>query len=131
MRSRTATRPVPLLSFALLASAAILLSACSSAPKPTSEMALAKSSVDRVISTPNTAQAAPVELQSARDKLLRAERAMANKDYVEARRLAQQAEADARLAESKASAATSRQALDEVRRANQALTNELNLRAPR
>ena len=107
------------------------LGACSSTPPPREEMAVAKTTVDRVTTAPGTAAAAPVELQSARDKLARAERAMANKDYDEARRLADEAQADARLAEAKSQAARSEQAVQELQGSVRALNEELQRRAPR
>jgi hypothetical protein len=48
---------------------------------------------------------APLEMASAQDKLTRANQAMAAKDYSVARELANQAQADAKLAQSKASSA--------------------------
>ena len=78
-------------SIALLAASAALLAACSSAPVPREQMAVAKSAVERVNANPGIVSSAPVELQAARDKLARAERAMSNRDYVQARRLAEQA----------------------------------------
>lgn len=112
-----------------LLAATAALAACSSVPVPTAEMALARSALDRAGASPAVVATAPVELQQARAKLTRAEAALADKRYTEARRLAEEAEADARLAESKASARRSLEALDEVRRANQALGDEL-LRRP-
>lgn len=103
---------------------AATLAACSSKP-PTAEMAVARSTLDRVVTQPNVAANAPVELQQARDKLARAERALANKEHTEARRLASEAEIDARIAESKANLAQNQAALEEVRRANTALDDEL------
>ena len=94
--------------------AALALGACSGTPAPREEMAVAKTTVDRVTTAPDTAAAAPVELQAARDKLSRAERAMADKDYDQARRLAEQAQADARLAEAKAQATRSERAVNEL-----------------
>ena len=74
--------------------------------------------------------AAPVELQAARDKLSRAERAMADKDYDQARRLAEQAQADARLAEAKAQATRSERAVNELQDSVRALNEELQRRSP-
>ncbi|RRD40848.1 DUF4398 domain-containing protein [Comamonadaceae bacterium OH3737_COT-264] len=108
---------------------ACALAGCSSVPAPTAEMAVARSTLDRVVTQPSVAAAAPVELQQAREKLARAEQALAEKKHLQARRLAQEAQADAQLAESKANAAKNQAALDEVRRANQALSDEL-LRQP-
>ena len=95
--------------------AALALTACSSTPPPTEEMAVGRSTLQRVSAAPHVAADAPVELQRARDKWVQAEKAMTDKDYVQARRLATEAAADARLAESKADAATSAASLQQVR----------------
>lgn len=95
---------------------ALALAACaSSKDAPNSEMATAEDAVNRVVATPTVATAAPIEMQSAREKLARARRAMANEDYDEARRYAEEARVDARLAESKVAAARSERALQEIR----------------
>lgn len=95
---------------------ALVLTACaSSKDAPKSELATAEDAVNRVVSTPTVATAAPIEMQSARDKLARARRAMANEDYDEARRYAEEARVDARLAESKVAADRSERALQEIR----------------
>jgi predicted S18 family serine protease len=107
------------------------LAACSSVPAPVEQMAVTRATVERVSASPNAVEAAPVELGQAREKLARAERAMNDKDYVAARRLATEAEADARVAESRASAARGERALKEVRDSIVALQDEINRRAPR
>lgn len=90
----------------------VMASACSS-PPPREEMAVGRASVERA--TGPAAAEAPMELAMARDKIARANVAMANKDYGEARRLAAEADADAQLAEAKARATRSEQALAQVR----------------
>ena len=72
-----------------------------------------------------------LDLQSARDKLTRAQKAMDNKDYVQARRLAEQANVDAQLAEAKNTTARSQQAVQEVQNSVRELDSELQRRAPR
>ena len=112
-----------------VAAAAVALAGCATrADAPNSELATAQSSVDRVSATPTIATAAPVEMQSARDKLNLAQRAMANKDYEQARRYAEQAEVDARLAESKVAASRSEQALREIQESIRGLTTEIDRR---
>ena len=106
------------------------LVACSSLPPPVEQMAVTRSTVERVSSAPNAVDAAPVELSQAREKLARAERAMNDKDYVTARRLGAEAEADARVAESRASALRGERALKEVRDSIRSLQDEINRRAP-
>ena len=112
----------------LMASA---LTACSTIPPPVEQMAVTKSAVDRASSSPNAVEAAPVELQKAREKLDRAQRAMTEKDYVLARRMAEEAEVDARVAESRASSARGERALKEVQESIRALQDEINRRALR
>ena len=109
---------------------AATLAACSSLPPPVEQMAVTRTTVERVSSAPNAVDAAPVELSQARDKLARAERAMNEKDYVTARRLGAEAEADARVAESRASAMRGERALNEIRNSIRALQDEINRRAP-
>ncbi len=98
----------------LLAAATVaLLAACASTPPPREQLAVGRAAVDRA-SGPAAAEA-PVELAAARDKMERANLAMANKDYPLARQLAEQAEADATLAEAQSRTARSDRALTEVR----------------
>ena len=111
--------------------AAGTLAACSSTPPPNEEMAVGRATLQRVSAAPNVAADAPVELQRARDKWVQAEKAMTDKDYVQARRLATEAAADARLAESKADAATSAASLKQVQDGIRALDEEIKRRSVR
>lgn len=106
------------------------LVACSSLPPPVEQMAVTRTTVERVSSAPNAVDAAPVELSHAREKLARAERAMNDKDYVTARRLGAEAESDARVAESRASAMRGERALKEIRDSIRSLQDEMSRRAP-
>ena len=110
--------------------AILLVAACSSLPPPVEQMAITRTTVERVSAAPTSVEAAPVELSQARDKLARAERAMNEKDYVSARRLSAEAEADARVAESRASAMRGERALKEIRDSIRSLQDEINRRAP-
>ena len=108
------------------------LSGCATVPAPPVEqMAVSRSAVERVSSSPNVADAAPVEMQQARQKLERAQRAMNDKDYALARRMAEEAEVDARVAEARTSSARGERAMKEVQESNRALQEEINRRAPR
>lgn len=111
--------------------AAATLAACSSTPPPTEEMAVGRSTLQRVSAAPKVAADAPVELQRAREKFVQAEKAMSDKEYVQARRLATEAAVDARLAESKADAATSAAAMQQVQDGIRALQEEINRRSSR
>lgn len=119
----------PLLRTAAAAVALGALAACSSTPKPTDEMAVSRASLDRIAAMPEVAANAPVELQRARDKWLQAQRAMDHKDYKEARRLATEAEADARLAESRAEAVDSARTLQQVQGSIRSLQQEIEHRS--
>lgn len=107
-----------------------VIAACSSLPPPVEQMAVTRTTVERVSSAPSAVDAAPVELSQAREKLTRAERAMLDKDYVAARRLSAEAEADASVAESRASAMRGERALKEIRDSIRSLQDEINRRAP-
>ena len=107
------------------------LAACSSTPAPTEQMAVTRTTVDRVAAAPAVAANAPVELQKAREKLMQAERAMATEDYTAARRLAAEAEVDARVAETRADAARNATNLAQVQVSIRALQEEIQRRSPR
>lgn len=102
---------------------ALLLAACASAPVPKEQMAVSRVVVERANSS--AAAEAPAELAAARDKLARADVAIANKDHALARQLAEQAEADAALAEARARSSRADRALAELRDSIRALQEEL------
>lgn len=120
-----AQRARPLAAFAAVAALAIVtLAGCASTGDlPREEMAVARAAVDRAAG-PAGADA-PVEVSQAREKLERATAAVARKDYDVARRLAEQAEVDANLAEAKSHSARSDRALQEVREGIRQLREEI------
>src|SRR5690349_12571803 len=82
-----------------LAAGTLALAACAnSTPAPTETVALADSNI-RNAETAGAVQHSPVELNMAREKLEGARREMQKGDNEAARRLAEEAEVDARLAE--------------------------------
>lgn len=107
------------------------LAACSSTPAPIEQMAVSRTTVTRVAAAPAVATSAPVEMQRAREKLVQAEKAMTAEDYVMARRLAAEAEVDARVAETRADAASNAANLAQVQDGIRALQEEINRRSPR
>lgn len=109
MTQRPRFTPASLASLLLAAA----LTGCASAPPPDVPLALSQSAVDRAAGS--AATDAPEELASARDKLARARLAYAAKNYTEAHQLAEQAEADAGLAEARARSVRADRALAEVR----------------
>ena len=91
----------------ILGVAAMLsLAACASSQKApaTADVAVSRNAVDNAVSA-GAADAAPAEVNAARAKMLRANEALAAKDYTLARQLATEAQADAKLAQSKAGSA--------------------------
>ncbi|WP_334187821.1 DUF4398 domain-containing protein [Noviherbaspirillum sp.] len=89
--------------FVGMCGAALVLSAgCSSMKTPaTASVAVSKAAVADAAGA-GGAQYAPVDMNSAREKLALANKAMADKDYKQANELANQAQADAKLAQGKA-----------------------------
>jgi len=108
-----------------------VLAACSSTPAPTEQMAVTRTTVNRVAAAPAVATNAPVDLQRAQEKLIQAEKAMSQEDYRNARRLAAEAEVDARVAETRADAARNASNLAQVQDSIRALQDEINRRSPR
>ncbi|ARU31286.1 hypothetical protein CAP31_06055 [Sulfuriferula sp. AH1] len=104
---------------------AILLTGCKSAPPPTAEVAVTKATVSDA-ATAGAAEYAPEEMKSAREKLDRANQAMAAKDYKLAKQLSIEAQADAELARSKANSAKAQQAADALQDDIRVMREELD-----
>lgn len=108
----------------LLPLAFVFVTACASTPPPTIELAAA----DAAIGAAGEAGArdfAPVEIGFAEDKRRAAAAALDDRDYVAARRLALQAEADAALAQAKSRAAAGRNAVQQKSAENATLRRDL------
>jgi len=99
------------------------LGACASTPIPSEKIAVAKASLQRAEQS-GAPELAPVELATARDKLLRAEKAVADHDAKPATDLAEQANVDAQLAEATAMQQKSHKAATEFDASMQALRQE-------
>ncbi|WP_158045197.1 DUF4398 domain-containing protein [Skermanella pratensis] len=112
----------------LVAGAALALAACANnIPAPTEQVTLS----DNIIRNAETAGAveySPVELNMAREKLEAARRQMQDENNAEARRLAEQAEVDARLAELRSRTQTTKEAVAAVQASIDTLRRELNAR---
>jgi hypothetical protein len=76
---------------------AALLAGCAGGTPPETELALARSAMDEA-TRDGAAERAPQQFILAREKLAQAEAASRDEEYTDARRLAEQAEVDARLA---------------------------------
>ena len=112
----------------LLGALAIAVAAvgCASDKTPaTADVAVSRAAVDSATSS-GAADLAPAELTSARDKMMKANQALAAKDYKAAKEWADLAAADAQLAQSKANTAKATSAANEVQQSVNAMRDELN-----
>lgn len=97
---------------AICSAVAVLTAGCSSLKTPaTADVAVSKAAVENASGAGGT-EFAPMEMSSAREKLALANTAMKAKDYKAASELANQAQADAKLAQSKANSAKAQTAAD-------------------
>lgn len=111
----------------VLVGAAILATAgCNSLKTPaTADVAVSKAAVENAAGA-GGAQYAPLEMNAAREKLALANQAMRDKDYKRATELANQAQADAKLAQNKASSVKAQAAADVLQEDIRVLREELN-----
>lgn len=109
----------------MLIAASAMLAACSSIPAPTEQMAVGRSSIEAARSA-GAPEFAPAELAKAQSKYDQAEREMKQERYLEARRLAEQAAVDAKLAQAMAGNARERAAAAQVDQSIQALRIEID-----
>ena len=105
--------------------ACTLLAACASTPPPTEQLAVSTAAVASATSA-GAQEMANAELTMARDKLARANAAVAADHNDRALLLAQQAQVDARLAEVKARSVKAQKAATEVGEGNRVLSEEMN-----
>lgn len=119
-------RQAAVLSCAALIGATLLsLSGCASAPVPTEQLAVSKTQIDSATTAGGT-EFAPLELKMAREKLEAANRAVSEKHYDEAARLAAEAQVDAKLAETKALSAKAQKAVAETQDHLRTILHEVN-----
>ena len=100
-----------------------LATGCAGNP-PKEEIASAQTLVQRA-EQEGAAQFAPRPLREAKDKIERAEGEVNDDDYSDARRLAQQAQADAKLAAVEADREKTKEAVAELSRTVQALETDI------
>jgi hypothetical protein len=112
-----------------IAIAAVLITGCASVPPPKEQMAVSKAGVMSATRSGGN-EYAPVELKSAVEKMEGAEQAMAKEDYVLARKLAEEAQLDAKLAETKAALAKAQKSVDDSQESNNVLREEIKRTAP-
>ena len=103
----------------------ILTVGCTSLKTPaTADVAVSKAAVENAAGAGGS-QFAPMEMAAAREKLARANKAMADKDYKLAVDLAAHAQADAKLAQGKANSAKAQAAADALQDDINVLRSEL------
>lgn len=104
---------------------AVMIAGCASVKPPIEQMAVSKMAVANAASA-GANEFASTEMRSAQDKLDRATQAMTAEDYKTASLLAEQAEADAQLAATKARSAKARSAAAAVQEDSRVLRKELD-----
>ena len=111
---------------ALCAAAMVLMTACASQKTPaTADVAVSRAAVENAAGA-GAADLAPAEMMAAREKMMRANQALAAKDYKLARDLSAQAQADAKLAQSKANSAKATAAADALNEDIRVMREELD-----
>lgn len=105
--------------------AALFVVGCATVPPPIEQVAISKAAVNNASSAGGN-EFAPVELKSAMEKVAEAERAMATKDYLRARYLAEQAQVDAQLAGAMARSAKAQKAALTVQEDSRVLQQEID-----
>lgn len=111
---------------ALCAAVLVFAAGCSSLKTPaTADVAVSKAAVENAADA-GAGQFAPAEMNSAREKLTQANAAMAVKDYKLAVELASQAQADAKLAQSKANSTKAQAAADALQEDIRMMREELD-----
>lgn len=109
----------------LCGAAVITMVGCSSMKTPaTASVAVSKAAVDNAAGA-GGAEFAPVEMNSAREKMALANKAMVAKEYKLANDLAMQAQADAKLAQGKANSAKAQTAANALQDDIRVLREEL------
>ena len=107
----------------LLAPLVLALAGCRTPQWPSQVVSEAESAVERA-TIGEAPQYAPLELRLARENLTEARNKLANEEYDDARRLAEKAIVDARLAELKAEAATARATADDLQQGVETIRSE-------
>jgi len=103
---------------------AVLLG-CAGGTPPMDAISTAETAVNEATDA-KAAEYAPLELRLATEKLQRARMALEQEDYEQARRLAEAARVDARLAEAKARSESTRQQAQEVQQTIETLEREVD-----
>jgi len=107
-----------------LSAALLALAACATTPPPTSQIAVANAALAHAVAA-GSVEYAPAEMALARDKMTRANGALAAGKNDEALTLAQQVALDAQVAEAKAESEKARKSAVALQDAARALREEM------
>lgn len=107
---------------------AIFIAGCTNIPAPTEQIAMSKVALSNAANE-GSHEFASLQLKSALEKLDAAEQAMADKDYLRARQLAEQVQIDAQLAATMARSAKAQKIARELQENNLALQQEIERKA--
>lgn len=119
-----------LMGLVVLTALTLSLMACATNnPAPTQELLLSRAAIESA-SRAGAAELAPAELTLARQKQVMADTAATQKQYDQARLLANEVQVDALLAEAKARSNRATQAANELREDGRVLRQEINRSAP-
>ncbi|NOU21028.1 MAG: DUF4398 domain-containing protein [Methyloglobulus sp.] len=110
------------------AASVILMAGCAGIPAPTEQMAVSRAAVSNAASAGGN-EFAPLQLKSAMEKMDNAERAMTEENYLQARQLAEQAQADAQLATTTARSVKAQKAASALQEDNRVLRQEIDRNA--
>ncbi|MDF0733648.1 DUF4398 domain-containing protein [Pseudomonas entomophila] len=118
MRARFTSKYLP------FAGLLLTLVGCASVVIPSEQIELTRTAVNRAVAADAT-QYAPLEMRAAQEKLQAMERSLGEQNIAKVRTLAEQAEADARLAERKALASKTQEQLENARKGIAVLKQEM------
>lgn len=123
MISKTALLKKTIPAMLLIVIGVVVLAACASPTPARLAISSADTAIDRAVKA-DAAKFAPLPLHLARDKLDRAKSSFTEDDYDIARRLAEEAQVDAELAETTALAERAQSQVEEVQKAITELQRE-------
>lgn len=110
--------------FSLTVAVVIILAGCTITPPPLEQIAVSNAAITNANSA-GSKEFAPYEIKTAIQKMEAAERAMKEKDYALADRLAKEAQVDAQLATAMAVSAKAKKAADAVQEDSRVLRKEI------
>ncbi|HYE34760.1 DUF4398 domain-containing protein [Methylocaldum sp.] len=103
---------------------------CASDAPPINTISTADTALNQAMMV-KASEYAPAEIQLAMEKLGRAKKALADEEYEDARRLAEQAQIDAQVAEAKARSENARQMAQQAQQTIETLRREAETRGQR